>query len=111
VSPAEAVRRDPVDRSASFPERLKSTGAHHFANAAWSSRAVHFLRLSMRVEVRDDGDGFDVLAPAASSSGGLGLVIIDSAASRWGMSDGLPHRVWFELDRADADDDEPAATV
>lgn len=55
----------------------------------------------IRVEVRDGGEGFDVAAPPLSGSGGgLGLVIVDRAASRWGASNDVPHCVWFELDCA-----------
>ena len=60
----------------------------------------------LRIEVADGGDGFDVLSQVPSSTGGMGLMIIDAAASRWGVSDGVPHFVWFELDR----DRELAAT-
>ena len=60
----------------------------------------------LRIEVADDGNGFDIPDVAPSSSGGMGLLIVDAAASRWGVSDGVPHFVWFELDR----DTELAAT-
>jgi two-component sensor histidine kinase len=53
----------------------------------------------LRIDVRDGGDGFDVPAAAPSGTGGMGLMIVDAAATRWGMSDGLPHVVWFELER------------
>jgi anti-sigma regulatory factor (Ser/Thr protein kinase) len=55
----------------------------------------------LRVEVRDVGDGFTLPGPRADAlrAGGYGLLIVDSASSRWGRSDGSPHCVWFELDR------------
>jgi anti-sigma regulatory factor (Ser/Thr protein kinase) len=55
----------------------------------------------LRVEVYDGGRGFDVPAQPPTGIGGLGLVIVDRAASRWGVSNGgPPNCVWFELDRA-----------
>ena len=60
----------------------------------------------LRIEVADGGDGFDMHAQVPSSTGGMGLIIVDAASSRWGISDGVPHFVWFELDR----DAELAAT-
>lgn len=55
----------------------------------------------VRVEVRDVGRGFALPTPKADplSAGGYGLLIVDRASSRWGMSDELPHCVWFEVDR------------
>jgi anti-sigma regulatory factor (Ser/Thr protein kinase) len=52
------------------------------------------------VEVVDQGAG--VVRAAADRDpdrvGGYGLLIVDSEASRWGISEGTTH-VWFELDR------------
>jgi anti-sigma regulatory factor (Ser/Thr protein kinase) len=55
----------------------------------------------LRVEVRDVGDGFVLSDPKTDvlHVGGYGLLIVDSASSRWGRSNGSPHCVWFELDR------------
>jgi anti-sigma regulatory factor (Ser/Thr protein kinase) len=55
----------------------------------------------LRVEVHDVGDGFalPVANTDALHAGGYGLLIVDSASSRWGRSDASPHCVWFELDR------------
>jgi anti-sigma regulatory factor (Ser/Thr protein kinase) len=57
---------------------------------------------AIRVEVRDDGRGFDVgdaLAIEGTAAGGFGLKIVDRMADRWGAD---PPRglVWFELDLA-----------
>jgi PAS domain S-box-containing protein len=56
---------------------------------------------ALRVEVVDEGAGF--VAPPASgllTVGGWGLVLVDRVADRWGILDGGPTRVWFELDRS-----------
>jgi anti-sigma regulatory factor (Ser/Thr protein kinase) len=54
----------------------------------------------VRVEVTDSGDGFELEMPVAdpTTPGGFGLLIVDSGASRWGVSrDG--RCVWFEVPR------------
>ena len=51
----------------------------------------------LRVEVRDDGQGFD---PAQRTEredpGGWGLAVVETLSSDWGMYRGSTH-VWFEL--------------
>ena len=57
---------------------------------------------AIRVEVCDDGEGFDVersLAIEGSAAGGFGLKIVDRMADRWG-ADAARGLVWFELDFA-----------
>jgi anti-sigma regulatory factor (Ser/Thr protein kinase) len=55
-------------------------------------------RERLRVEVCDDGNGFD---PAQRTEredpGGWGLAIVENLSSDWGMYEGSTH-VWFELD-------------
>lgn len=54
----------------------------------------------LRVEVSDDGDGFE---PPPSTDdhaeSGRGLEIVRELADRWGRPTGLRTSVWFELDR------------
>jgi anti-sigma regulatory factor (Ser/Thr protein kinase) len=56
----------------------------------------------VRVEVMDDGPGFQPPAAGAETplSEGFGLSLVDQIADRWGveLSDGAT--VWFEIDRA-----------
>jgi anti-sigma regulatory factor (Ser/Thr protein kinase) len=56
----------------------------------------------MRVEVTDDGDGFDE-EPAAERpderGGGWGLPIVAALAHRWGVDREEATTVWFEIDR------------
>lgn len=56
---------------------------------------------AVRVEVTDEGVGF-VQPPSTGllAVGGWGLVLVDRVAERWGIEDGGPTRVWFELDRS-----------
>lgn len=58
----------------------------------------------IRVEVCDGGPGFapeDFGRPRAGP-GGFGLVMVDRAASRWGVAGDDGNCVWFELDREPA---------
>jgi two-component sensor histidine kinase len=51
-----------------------------------------------RIEVRDNGPGFD--ADVRHGTGGFGLRMLDALASRWGVDrDDSGTRVWFEVDR------------
>jgi anti-sigma regulatory factor (Ser/Thr protein kinase) len=53
---------------------------------------------SIRVEVRDDGAGFDLRAPAPGEGGsGWGLFLVSRLADRWGMANDGVTSVWFEL--------------
>jgi len=36
--------------------------------------------------------------PDLEGGGGIGLHLVDRLASRWGVRDGLPTAVWFEMD-------------
>jgi anti-sigma regulatory factor (Ser/Thr protein kinase) len=54
----------------------------------------------VRVEVSDDGEGFD-LPPVAHDDevSGRGLHLVQELADRWGRPTGLRTSVWFEIDR------------
>ncbi|MCW3062932.1 MAG: ATP-binding protein [Solirubrobacterales bacterium] len=63
---------------------------------------ARFENAIVRVEVRDDGGGFDLersLAIEGTAAGGFGLKIVDRMADRWG-ADASRGLVWFELDLA-----------
>ena len=56
----------------------------------------------LRVEVRDDGPGFErphSPTPHAHGAGGFGLLIIERSATRWGVANTAGSCVWFEIDR------------
>lgn len=56
----------------------------------------------IRVEVTDNGPGFSVDDPRGE---GLGLLIVDKLADRWGMEDGgQKFTVWAELSLMPSDD-------
>lgn len=57
---------------------------------------------AMRVEISDDGDGFDpdtLEPPSTQHGGGWGLRIVAALAHRWGIERGALTTVWFEIDR------------
>ena len=62
---------------------------------------VTLRRGTIRVEVLDPGgQGFakpSVSTPPPDALGGRGLLIVDRVATRWGVDEGSPTRVWFEL--------------
>ncbi|MCA1678516.1 MAG: ATP-binding protein [Actinobacteria bacterium] len=53
----------------------------------------------VRVEVSDGGDGFQParVDPSRKLTSGWGLYLVDALADRWGVAQGKPTRVWFEL--------------
>jgi hypothetical protein len=51
----------------------------------------------LRVEVRDHGAGF-VRPTDARDIGGWGLMFVERLSDRWGIEEGAPTSVWFEID-------------
>jgi anti-sigma regulatory factor (Ser/Thr protein kinase) len=53
----------------------------------------------LRVEVRDAGGGFEVTDPEPDPArpSGWGLYLVEQLADRWGVDQGPPTTVWFEL--------------
>ena len=64
---------------------------------------VTVAELVVRVEVRDDGRGFEVEEPPTNPerSQGWGLFLVETLADRWGVEQGDGALVWFELDRVE----------
>jgi anti-sigma regulatory factor (Ser/Thr protein kinase) len=63
--------------------------------------AIEVAPDAVRVEVSDGGAGFlPPLKPGAlDDESGRGLLLVDRLADRWGVREGRPTRVWFEIDR------------
>lgn len=53
----------------------------------------------IRLEVTDEGPGFQVSAPDPDRPGGWGLALVETMSERWGIERGDRTRVWFELGR------------
>jgi anti-sigma regulatory factor (Ser/Thr protein kinase) len=59
---------------------------------------------TIRVTVTDAGEGFTPCErDPRRIEGGYGLFLVERAASRWGVEEGSPTSVWFELDLAAAE--------
>jgi anti-sigma regulatory factor (Ser/Thr protein kinase) len=55
----------------------------------------------VRVEIVDQGRGFDLHAPRSShEAGGFGLKFVSQLADRWGLETDGQTRVWFCLEAA-----------
>ncbi|HEX2087687.1 MAG TPA: ATP-binding protein [Solirubrobacteraceae bacterium] len=55
----------------------------------------------LRLEVRDEGDGFEPrIEPSLEGCGGYGLFLVDRLADRWGVERDEGGVIWLELDRA-----------
>jgi len=53
---------------------------------------------AVHVAVTDAGDGFTPAQRDPSRiDGGYGLYLVDKAASRWGVEESSPTKVWFEI--------------
>jgi hypothetical protein len=75
-------------------ELVTNAVVHGSANGD-STIELHFAALgrTLQVEVSDAGSGFD---PARQDSG-WGLRLVEELAESWGVDEGRPSRVWFEL--------------
>ena len=62
--------------------------------------AVDLSERRIRVEIADDGPGFDPSELPESSpegAGGWGLWLVKQLSDRWGVIRDEPNRVWFEV--------------
>ena len=77
------------------------TNAIRHSGGGEDDRIVLAARLTpdfARVEVRDNGPGFD--PDVRHDASGFGLRMLDTLAARWGVDcDERGTRVWFEIDR------------
>ena len=76
---------------------LRHTGTSGIRLEVWGSDEV------VRVEVVDDGVGFDLPGtPQPGQVSGWGLFMVDRITDRWGVDTAGETRVWFEFDRPGA---------
>ncbi len=70
-------------------------------HAAPSDVVVHLAAAEriVRVEVLDDGPGFEPVEREPVDNGGFGLVLLRSLADSWGIDTADGTCVWFELSR------------
>jgi len=96
-----APRRRDVQLLAELVSNALRHGGRAGAPIALTVRAI---RRVLRVEVSDQGDGFDPVrlrAPARThgGGGGWGVPIVAALADRWGVDRSAATTVWFEIDR------------
>jgi serine/threonine-protein kinase RsbW len=82
---------------------LVTNAVQHGGTGAGSTVRVRLeaLRERVRVEVTDEGPGFDLDRRAATdpAAGGFGLRLVDELTDRWGVTAAGGALVWFEIDR------------
>jgi two-component sensor histidine kinase len=103
---SELAARMPIDLVADvclLVTELVANGVRH--GGATADRTLQVLlqgrRAGLHVEVVNADAASRRVAPRApdmTGGGGLGLHLVDELATRWGVSDGRPTRVWFEMD-------------
>jgi anti-sigma regulatory factor (Ser/Thr protein kinase) len=66
---------------------------------------VNFSDNAVRVEVKDNGPGFDPPAtpPPDDADAGWGLFLVEQLADAWGVGEG-GKGVWFEIERGRGQD-------
>ena len=66
----------------------------------WIGLRVEVTRELLRVEVTDNGPGFEAGTPLPSmyQDSGWGLYLVEQIADRWGVTQEEGTCVWFELD-------------
>jgi anti-sigma regulatory factor (Ser/Thr protein kinase) len=107
-----------LDTSVAFDVRLLvselvTNSVQHAQIAAEDSivLAVSFTDATVRVEVRDDGPGFEPPAspPPDDADAGWGLFLVEQLADAWGVADD-GKGVWFEIERDRAQEDGQASS-
>ena len=91
-----------ADLSLMLSELVTNAYRHARAGEAGIGVDVEITPDRLRAEVSDHGRGFKPEPVAADyrGAGGWGLVIVDRLADRWGVRNGPPSCVWFEIARA-----------
>ena len=88
---------------------LVTNALRHAASPGAAKIDVHLESTAdrVRVDVRNPGHGFrwdGRRSGGPTDPGGLGLVLVDKLADRWGVDGGECTHVWLEIDRADTAD-------
>jgi anti-sigma regulatory factor (Ser/Thr protein kinase) len=111
TSSAPALARgalEPMDGRIS-PERMRDvrllvselvTNAVRHADGEAVRLIVVLRGGTLRIEVHDPGNGFELKPPSDDPlrASGWGLVLVDELADRWGIDHHPQTRVWFEMD-------------
>jgi anti-sigma regulatory factor (Ser/Thr protein kinase) len=89
-------------------ETIRLATTELVSNAVRHGGLSHDDEISLTVDLRDEVICVDVEQPTSAAAarvlepdpdreGGLGLVIVDAFSERWGVTEGTPGHVWFEV--------------
>ena len=100
---ADRLSDDVVDRFRLVVSELVTNSIRHTPDSDRSIRVhAHVDASVMRVDVIDDGTGFDLLQtrqrPPPEADSGWGLFLVDQLTDRWGVQTGRGRGVWCEFD-------------
>jgi anti-sigma regulatory factor (Ser/Thr protein kinase) len=100
------LKDDVFERSALVISEVVTNSVRH-AGLTQDQRIdveIALLPERLRIEVTDNGDGFEPPATFApkrdDSPGGWGLALVDQLADRWGIDFSHSTRIWCEFDRS-----------
>lgn len=101
----DALAAAEVDRGTSgdlmlLVSELVTNAVRHACGESFEVR-LEVTQDMLRLEVRDDGSGFQPrIQPSDDGTGGYGLYIVERLADRWGVERDAGGVIWVELDRA-----------
>jgi anti-sigma regulatory factor (Ser/Thr protein kinase) len=97
-----AIEDRPLGTLRLLVTELVTNSVRHGGAEDWIQLDIDIYSNTVRVEVRDQGPGFQPESPPKphlDRPGGWGLCLVDRMADRWGVAVDDRTRVWFELDR------------
>jgi PAS domain S-box-containing protein len=103
-----ALDEDALENARLLTSELVTNAVRHGPSGPRADVCLRVIvgEATVRVEVIDDGPGFvppDRREPRRLGEiGGWGLVLVDRVADRWGVGEGGPTTVWWEIDRPGA---------
>jgi anti-sigma regulatory factor (Ser/Thr protein kinase) len=97
---AEEIDRDMLASVELLTTELVSNAVRHGGAGDGEVVVLHLATAPgcLRVEVCDDGGGFEAGRPTPYGEGGYGLFLVSEVSSRWGVSHDDGNCAWFELD-------------
>ena len=97
---AGGITRDVLASIELLTTELVSNAVRHGGATEDETVALHLAITPalVRVEVWDEGSGFDPGTPAPYGEGGYGLFLVSEVATRWGVERDSGNCAWFELE-------------